>query len=91
MDKMIKIDPSEITPEHVYMSRRKFIKGAGALIAGSLILSACGQQTPLPTSVTPKVTTSPKTTSGTSEAPTATPEPSKTPYARAEADERNNA
>lgn len=88
---MIKIDPSEITPEHVYMSRRKFIKGAGALIASSLVLSACGQQTPLPTSVTPKVTESPKATSGTSEAPTATPDTSETPHASAEADERGNA
>jgi sulfoxide reductase catalytic subunit YedY len=88
---MIKIDPSEITPEHVYMSRRKFIKGAGALIASSLVLNACGQQTSLPTSVTPKVTASPKSTPGTSEAPTATPDTSETPYASAETDERGNA
>ena len=38
---MEKIKPSEITPEHIYLSRRKFMVGIGALAAGSL-LSACG-------------------------------------------------
>ena len=38
---MVKIKPSEITPEEVYLSRRRFIK-AGALAAGSLLLAACG-------------------------------------------------
>jgi sulfoxide reductase catalytic subunit YedY len=38
---MAKIRPSEITPEHIYLSRRKFMVGIGALAAGSLI-SACG-------------------------------------------------
>jgi sulfoxide reductase catalytic subunit YedY len=37
---MVKISPSEITPEHIYLSRRKFMVGIGALAAGSLI-SAC--------------------------------------------------
>ena len=41
---MVKINPSEITPEEVYLSRRRFMKGAGALVAGSLILAACGGQ-----------------------------------------------
>jgi sulfoxide reductase catalytic subunit YedY len=39
---MVKINPSEITPEHVYLSRRRFMKGIGALATSSLILSACG-------------------------------------------------
>jgi methionine sulfoxide reductase catalytic subunit len=39
---MVKIRPSEITPEHVYLSRRDFLKGAGALASGSLLLAACG-------------------------------------------------
>jgi sulfoxide reductase catalytic subunit YedY len=43
---MVKINPSEITPEEVYLSRRRFMKGAGALVAGSLILAACGGQNP---------------------------------------------
>ena len=38
---MKKIKPSEITPEHLYLSRRKFIAGIGALAAGTLFLSAC--------------------------------------------------
>ena len=41
---MVKIDPSEITPEHLYLSRRKFIKAAGAAAAGALALAACGRQ-----------------------------------------------
>ena len=40
---MVKIDPSEITPEHIYLSRRKFMVGIGALAASSLVLSACGE------------------------------------------------
>jgi sulfoxide reductase catalytic subunit YedY len=40
---MIKIESSEITPEHVYLSRRKFMVGVGALVAGSLVASACGR------------------------------------------------
>jgi sulfoxide reductase catalytic subunit YedY len=47
---MNKINPSEITPEHVYMSRRKFVLGMGALVTGSLVLGACGSQDRGPTS-----------------------------------------
>jgi len=39
---MVTIDPSEITPEHVYMSRRGFLKGVGALTASALVLGGCG-------------------------------------------------
>jgi sulfoxide reductase catalytic subunit YedY len=46
---MIRINPSEITPEHVYLSRRRFMKGVGALVASSLVLAACGGQEPTPT------------------------------------------
>ncbi|MGB9634483.1 MAG: twin-arginine translocation signal domain-containing protein, partial [Chloroflexaceae bacterium] len=35
------IPSSEITPEHVYLSRRRFIAAAGALGA-ALALGACG-------------------------------------------------
>ena len=45
---MIKIPSSDITPEHIYLSRRDFIKGLG-LAAGSLALAACGAS-PSPTS-----------------------------------------
>jgi sulfoxide reductase catalytic subunit YedY len=41
-----KIQPSEVTPEHVYLSRRRFIGGMGALLAHSLALSACGSREP---------------------------------------------
>src|SRR4030095_4449690 len=41
---MVKIRSSEITPEHIYISRRKFMKGVGAVALGSLVLSACGSQ-----------------------------------------------
>lgn len=39
---MIKISPSEITPEHIFRSRRQFMAGAGSLALGALALSACG-------------------------------------------------
>ncbi|MCB0063566.1 MAG: protein-methionine-sulfoxide reductase catalytic subunit MsrP [Caldilineaceae bacterium] len=35
------IRSSEITPEHIYLSRRKFMVGAGSLAAGAVALSAC--------------------------------------------------
>ncbi|MCB0196836.1 MAG: protein-methionine-sulfoxide reductase catalytic subunit MsrP [Anaerolineae bacterium] len=40
----IKISSSEITPEHVYLSRRKFMIGIGALATSAAVLSACGNQ-----------------------------------------------
>jgi len=47
---MVKIHPSEITPEHLYLSRRRFLKGMGALATSALVLSACGgAATPSPT------------------------------------------
>jgi methionine sulfoxide reductase catalytic subunit len=39
---MVKIRSSEITPEHVYWSRRRFMKGAAKLLAGTALLAACG-------------------------------------------------
>ncbi|MEE8414030.1 MAG: protein-methionine-sulfoxide reductase catalytic subunit MsrP [Dehalococcoidales bacterium] len=46
---MFKIDPAEITPEHLYISRRKFLAGIGAVAASTLILNACrGLDAPLP-------------------------------------------
>ena len=46
---MTKIDLSEITPEHVYLSRKEFLKGMGILGASSLALAACGSALPTPT------------------------------------------
>jgi len=46
---MVEIKPSEITPEHIYLSRRKFLAGIGALAVSGLILGACrGLDTPSP-------------------------------------------
>ncbi len=39
---MIKIRSSEITPEHIYVSRRRFMTGAAKLLAGAALLAACG-------------------------------------------------
>jgi sulfoxide reductase catalytic subunit YedY len=44
---MKKVKPSEITPEHIYLKRREFLKGAGLLTAGSALLAACrGREVP---------------------------------------------
>ena len=46
---MEKISPSEITPEHLFINRRKFITGIGALVVSTVFLGACrGEDTPLP-------------------------------------------
>lgn len=44
---MEKIASSEITPEQVYLSRRKFMVGIGALALGAVTLSACGVDEPV--------------------------------------------
>jgi methionine sulfoxide reductase catalytic subunit len=41
--KSLAVTPSEITPEHLYLSRRTFLKSAGLAGAGAL-LTACGGQ-----------------------------------------------
>ncbi len=43
---MVKIDPSEITPKRLYLSRRQFIGSTGALMAGAVSLAACVGKTP---------------------------------------------
>ena len=45
---MVKIDRSEITPEHLYVNRRRFIKSLGVLAAG-VTLGACAPGSPSPT------------------------------------------
>lgn len=52
---MIKISPSEITPEHIFLSRRKFMVGAGSLAVGALALSACSSmEAPVPAQAAPE-------------------------------------
>ena len=72
---MSKIRSSEITPEHLYLSRRQFLAGAGAVAAGAF-LSACGA---------PTLTASPTAAPATLQA-SATPDRS-TPQAGAATDE----
>jgi sulfoxide reductase catalytic subunit YedY len=79
---MVKINPSEITPEHVYMSRRRFLKGAGALVASSLVVAACGTPDPQPTA-SPIAKVSPTATPGN----TVVPAQPKFPPLSAEVDE----
>lgn len=70
---------SEITPEHVYLSRRNFLKSAGVLVGGAALLSACGTaQQPSPAPVQPAGNT------GTTGAPA---QPTMEPSANATADE----
>jgi sulfoxide reductase catalytic subunit YedY len=47
------IPVSEITPEHLFRSRRQFIRSMGALGAGALVLSACGTEAPSASSSRP--------------------------------------
>jgi len=57
-----KILSSEITPEHLYLSRRKFLIGAGAVAAGA-VLSACGIKAPASSPAAPSA--APSTATGT--------------------------
>jgi sulfoxide reductase catalytic subunit YedY len=51
----IPVSPSEITPKHVYLSRRQFIKATG-LIAGSAVLAACAPKSAPAPEATPTST-----------------------------------
>ncbi len=57
---MVPIKSSEITPEHIYLSRRKFLQAAGLFAANAVLLAACGRQpTPLATSPATSVVAAP--------------------------------
>src|SRR5690242_7785325 len=63
---MEKIKSSEITPEHIYRSRRQFMKGIGAIALGSLALSACGSPaSPATPESKPNSTVAPNTSGAT--------------------------
>jgi sulfoxide reductase catalytic subunit YedY len=53
---MAKIDPSEITPKSLYLSRRQFIGSAGAVAVGALALAACKGNLPNATETQPSYT-----------------------------------
>ncbi|GAB4443465.1 MAG: protein-methionine-sulfoxide reductase catalytic subunit MsrP [Anaerolineae bacterium] len=75
---MTNIKSSEITPEHIYLSRRKFMVGIGALAASAAVLAACGPESAAPAATatsaptnTPPAGTSPTTAAaGNAAAPT---------------------
>jgi sulfoxide reductase catalytic subunit YedY len=50
--KSVPVKSSEITPEHVYLSRRDFLKTMGALGAGALVSAACASAPPTQPSAT---------------------------------------
>jgi len=64
------IDRSEITPEHIYMSRRRFMTGLGTMMLGTLV-GACSPQPPSPTPTESRPTAAPTAT--TPSTPTASP------------------
>lgn len=49
---MRKISPTEITPEHIYLSRRELLKSMGILTGGAALLAACNGNPP-PMTLTP--------------------------------------
>ncbi len=77
---MVEIKSSEITPEHVYLSRRRFMKGVGALVASAAVLAACG----------PSGEPTPAPAPGAGAGPTAQPPQSAFPPLSASADELGN-
>jgi sulfoxide reductase catalytic subunit YedY len=86
---VVKIKSSEITPEHIYHSRRKFMVGIGALAASSLVLAACGGRDLTAVSenvekiVSPTSPPGPSATSPATSGPTPTQEAATLPTATA--------
>jgi sulfoxide reductase catalytic subunit YedY len=64
---MDKIQSSDITPEHVYHSRRAFMRQAGTLAAGAWILSACGADSSAPSSTSVPAASGAAPSAGTDE------------------------
>ncbi len=59
----MKIHTDEITPEHIYRSRRAFLKAAGFVGAGSILLAACrGDEQPAAADLPSPTATPPGTT-----------------------------
>lgn len=63
----MKTKNSEITPEHLYLSRRGFLKSVGMLTAGSLLVSACKSEDALSKEPEIKASLTPQTRTSTDE------------------------
>jgi sulfoxide reductase catalytic subunit YedY len=50
---MNRIPSSEITPEHIYRSRRRFLRGIGAVALAGLGIAACGDASVQSPALTP--------------------------------------
>ncbi|MBN1303379.1 MAG: protein-methionine-sulfoxide reductase catalytic subunit MsrP [Anaerolineales bacterium] len=58
--KSVPVKSSEITPRHIYLSRRDFLKAAG-IVTGGALLAACAANTEELTSVASQATAGPET------------------------------
>jgi len=82
---MVKIRSSEITPEWVYLSRRKFMRGTAAA-AGALLLAACGpRQEAMPRAADAPPTAEVTGPAGLAKPPAAPGEPTVAPTPTAQA------
>ena len=59
---MKQIPTSEITPEHMYHSRRAFMRAVGTLVAGAFVATACGVDTDEPGATGANATPPPSST-----------------------------
>jgi sulfoxide reductase catalytic subunit YedY len=65
---MVKIDPSEITPKRLYLSRRQFIGSTSAVVAAALALAACKGNVPtIEAGITPEAGMTPIASTSTDE------------------------
>ena len=61
------IDPAEITPEHIFLNRRRLMAGLGAVAAGELLAACAGQRPPAsPSEAPPTPAVTPKDEFGNS-------------------------
>jgi sulfoxide reductase catalytic subunit YedY len=79
---MIKIPSSQITPEHLYLSRREFLKGMGLLGASAAFLAACSSSptAPITTATNPSPVQPIEPTVGATAEPTTEVTEELTPY-----------
>ena len=56
---MKRIHPSEITPEHIYLNRRQFMRGVGAVVTGAVLNACVGQSQVSPSDPTPTSASTP--------------------------------